>query len=117
MPTITELRTPTLEHGHTSVLDYVVDWTSLLTANDATDADSIATSDWSVDEPGLELGAADGLPAATHFTRVVDGVTRHYAKAWLGGCDLGATYRVTNRITTTQGREAEESFNVLGVDR
>ena len=74
------------------VKDYGRDWTAHLD-----DGDSIATSTWVV---------ADGLGVG------VEELVGAVAKVWLSGGTAGTEYRVTNHVTTTQGREFERSFVV-----
>lgn len=66
-----------------ALLDYQVDWSAWLV-----DGDTIASSTWEV-QSGLTL-ETDASSTTT-------------ATAWLSGGTAGATYRVTNRITTAAG--------------
>lgn len=111
------LRRSKFLHGHTSVLDYDIDWTDFLAATLSSDQDEIVLSDWTADDPGIAIGPAGGLPGPTEFTREVNGITRHYAKVWVGAADAGVEYVVTNRVTTLLGRTDEESIVLLAVDR
>ncbi|MCC6366857.1 MAG: hypothetical protein IT165_25325 [Bryobacterales bacterium] len=79
-----------------AVLDYSVDWTRWL------NGDSIATSDWTV---------------PVGLTEVTDTHTGTKATVWLSGGTVGATYTVTNRITTTGGRTDDRSFDVKIAER
>jgi hypothetical protein len=75
-------------------LDYQIDWSEWL------GADTISASVWTVAPP------AGGLTAATPSQTTVT------TRVWLSGGTVGQTVRVTNRITTAQGRIDERSFNV-----
>ena len=67
-----------------SNLDYVIDWSEWLS-----EGDIIASSEWSAGE-GLEVGAM--MHSDTQ------------AITWLSGGVADTDYRVTNTITTAQGR-------------
>jgi hypothetical protein len=78
-----------------AVLDYSIDWSQWLA--DA-GADAINTSNWTV-------------PAG--ITKDSQTNTSTQSKVWLSGGSAGQTYRVVNRITTTGGRTADRSFDVV----
>lgn len=73
--------------------DYTVDWTRHLG-----DTDTITASTWTV-QAGLTQSAAPA-PSFTAFEATI----------WLEGGTAGTEYRVTNRVTTTQGRIFERSI-------
>lgn len=78
--------------------DDVLDWSILWRAGGwLRDGDNIAASAWTV---------PDGL-TVTEATHDNDTAT-----VWLAGGTPGADYRVTNRITTSEGRTAARSFVV-----
>jgi hypothetical protein len=81
-----------------AVLDYSVDWTEWL------DGDTIATSSWTV------AGDADLTITASSFSGGV-------ATVWLSGGSTGKSYRVTNKITTAQGRTDRRSITITVEDR
>lgn len=78
-------------------LDYAIDWSDWLDTGD-----TIATSTWLV---------PTGLTAGT------DSNTTTSATIWLSGGKGGVSYLVTNRITTTAGRETDRSFTVSVQER
>lgn len=78
-----------------AVLDYACDWSAWLSG------DTIASSTWTVPD-GLTEGTGDY--ESTH--------TATEALVWLSGGTAGRTYAVTNRITTTEGREDERTIYV-----
>jgi hypothetical protein len=84
-----------------AVVDYAVDWQSVYLAGQ-----TISQSDWSVvpDEPG---GITVSL-AATAAGRSV---------ATLVGGRRGRAYRLTNRVTFSDGRSDERSLDVRVEDR
>ena len=75
-----------------AVLDYLLDWEAWL------DGDTIADSQWLTDDPGLVIQA--------------DNFTSTQTMVWLAGGAAGKTYIVTNRITTTMGRNQDQSFRL-----
>lgn len=78
------------------VLDYAVDWSAHLA-----DGDTIVSSSWVV---------ATGLTVGT------DSETTTRTTIWLSGGTAGTEYRVTNTVTTAQGRTFERSFTVTVQD-
>ncbi len=82
----------TYQQDPNALLDYTLDWTAWLDTGETID-----TSEWFVDA-GLTVGAtssADGLNTV-----------------WLSGGTDGVTYRVTNRISSSDNRVDERSFYV-----
>lgn len=77
-----------------SRMDFGVDWEDWLESTDA-----IADSTWLVD--GTDLVVDDGSQFSA--TKAV---------VWLTGGTIGEVYRVTNRITTSEGRLADRSFRI-----
>lgn len=75
-----------------AVLDYRVDWSSWLAASE-----TISTSDFTVDA---------GL------TKDSQSNTTTTATVWLSGGTEGTRYKITNRVTTNQGRTDDRSFLV-----
>ena len=73
--------------------DYSLDWTALVQ-----EGETLSASDWSVAH-GLVLGAV--------------AVTGLVTTQWLSGGGDGMDYRVTNTVTTSQGRVFKRSFRVL----
>ncbi|HZT29481.1 MAG TPA: hypothetical protein VFA33_06340 [Bryobacteraceae bacterium] len=80
-----------------AVLDYAIDWSKWLAG------DQIDESEWAVNPTGLT--ASDEANTPTQAT------------VWLSGGSVGASYTVTNRITTQAGRTDERSFIVQVQDR
>lgn len=72
-----------------AALDYAVDWTDWL------GDDAITASTWDVE---------DGVTVDD------DTNTSQVAVVWLSGGTVDATYRATNHITTTAGREDERTL-------
>jgi hypothetical protein len=81
-----------------SNLDYSYDWTSWLKGESGTDTDVLTASTWFVDGSALTIGV---------FTH-----DNYTTTVWLSAGIEGATYRVTNRITTQKGRVEDRSFLV-----
>ncbi len=77
--------------------DFSVDWSSWLATGE-----TISTSEWTVPS-GLTEGA----------TTESSGV----ATVWLSGGAVGTTYRVSNKISTSESRVDERSFFVRVTDR
>lgn len=84
-------------------LDYACDWTAFL-AESGSPPDAIAESDW------LVFPQDGSPPTPTLSDAQVGGAV---ASVFLAGCTAGRTYRLTNRITTAQGRRADRSFTLL----
>lgn len=84
-------------HDPDAVLDYARDWSGWLASGE-----TIATSLWIVPE-GITEGASDH----TDTTTVV----------WISGGTGGQQYRITNRITTSQGRTDDRSITLYVQDR
>lgn len=75
-----------------ALLDYSVDWSSWLA-----DGETLDTVEWIVE---------DGL------TNAASSATGAVATIWLSGGTVGATYRVTCRVSTSAGRVDDRSFAV-----
>lgn len=75
-----------------SVIDYVWDWSAWL------GADTILTSTWIV---------------PTGLTKTSQSNTTTTATVWLSGGTLGASYQVTNRIVTNQGRTEDRTMEIV----
>jgi hypothetical protein len=76
--------------------DYAIDWTRLLA-----DGETVIDSTWSV---------------PVGMTKDDESVPQAITSVWLSGGTAGAQYRITNHITTVQGREFERSFTITVVD-
>jgi hypothetical protein len=74
-----------------AIKDYGFDWTSWLSSGD-----TILSSVWSA---GTCVASASAVSSNTTMT-------------FIGGGTAGESYRVTNRIITTQGRTEEKSFDM-----
>lgn len=75
-----------------AVLDYNIDWSAWL------NGDTISTSTWTT-HPDLTTSNAS--------------MTTTVATVFLTGGTNGKTYKVRNRITTTNGRTDDETFDVI----
>ena len=74
-----------------AILDYAFNWALWL------GTDVISTSTWILD---------------TGLTKVSDTNTSTLATVWISGGTAGATYNITNRITTAGGRTEDRSFSI-----
>jgi hypothetical protein len=84
-----------------ATLDYHRDWSEWLV-----DGDTITSSEWIVPDD-FEVGTGEKAPSFTSSTATV----------WLSGGEPRRAYRVTNRITTTQGRVDDRSLVILVRER
>lgn len=82
--------------GNTEVLDYTIDWSTLL------GADTIATSAWVV---------------PTGITKDSDSSTTTATTVWLSGGTAGTEYTAENTITTAAGRTHVRTLSIIVVDR
>lgn len=89
-----------------ATLDYSIRWTDWL------DGDAISDSTWSV--TGNESPVSLTVDSASYGsdTTVSPNVANAVAKVWLSAGTVGITYRVTNHITTSAGREDERTIEV-----
>ncbi|WP_432001224.1 hypothetical protein [Streptomyces sioyaensis] len=74
-------------------LDYVYDW-----------------SDWL--SPGETISSVEYTVPAALASGTANTNTATTVTVWLAGGTAGMTYRVSNRITTNQGRVDERTFSV-----
>lgn len=77
-----------------AVLDYGFDWSRWLD-----EGETITASTWAVDDDGLTI---DNDTLFDDTTTVV----------WLSGGTAGAFYRLTNHITTSDGREDDRTHTI-----
>lgn len=77
-------------------LDYEIDWTTWL------DGDTLTASTW-VSDSGLTVASSSYDDSK--------------ATVWLTGGTLGTRYKVTNHITTAQGRIDERTLTITIRDR
>ena len=89
---------PTIDKDPNAVLDYSFDWTAWL----APLADSIESVEFVLQSP---------------LTKTGDSFTPNEAVVWVGGGTVGATFSVTCRITTTQGRTDDRTVFLKIVER
>lgn len=82
----------------TAVLDYAITWASWLQTGE-----TITASTWAV-------------PAGITQTTPAPSFTATTTTIWLTGGTIGATYRLTNHVTTSGGRQDERSFDVTIAD-
>lgn len=78
--------------------------------------------DWSGAYPGPALEAGETISASTFdvaagLTADSDSATTTTATVWLSGGTAGVAYKVTNEITTSEGRTLVFSFKVWVRDR
>jgi hypothetical protein len=78
-----------------AILDYSIDWSDWL------GTDEISTSTWIV---------------PTGITKTAESNTAQIATIWLSGGTAKTTYTLLNRITTTGGRTADQSFKIYCKD-
>lgn len=76
-----------------AVLDYQIDWSKWL----ARFSDTISASEWVV-PAGITMNSETN--------------TNTVATIWLSGGTAGQDYRLTNRITTTQGRTQDKTITI-----
>ena len=76
-------------------LDYTIDWTDFLTANTDTAA-------------SIELITPEGI--TTDGSTLVEGSKHTF---FISGGTAGRVYRITSRITTTDGRINDQSIIIL----
>jgi len=74
-----------------AVLDYAIDW-----GRDYLDGDTLTASDWVVVPSGLEI------ISSTFDTQI--------SQLTLGGGVAGGVYRVSNHVTTSDGRQDNRSL-------
>lgn len=68
--------------------------------------------DWGTNFLGSDTIAASSWFAGSGITIVTDSNDTTTTTVWLSGGTLGATYLITNRITTAGGRIDDRSFHV-----
>lgn len=83
-----------------ATLDWIFDWNDWLT-----EAETISSSSFILD-PGISIDPVKGNSNTTKTTVV-----------WLTGGTEGQVYRVTNRITTSEGRTDDRSFTLRCTNR
>lgn len=76
-----------------AVKDYAIDWSAILATGE-----TILTSTWTVNSVDLEK---ESSPASL--------ISGAICTVWLSGGVAGATYRITNHITTSRGMEDERT--------
>lgn len=81
-----------IEKDPDSILDYPMDWADWLQ-----DGETITNSEWLV---------TDGITVDNSYN------TAEATVVWLSTCIAGQTYMITNRITTSAGRQEDRSFRV-----
>ena len=74
------------------IKDYSIDWSAVLSS------ETIVSSTW--DAGGLDLMVNNPIPT----------IANNLTTVWLSAGTCGNSYLVTNTITTTGGREFQESF-------
>ena len=82
------------------VLDYVVDWTAVLSATEA-----IITSEWEI----TPVSATDPL---TKDSDEIVSPDAQKTRIWLSGGNPGVTYLVVNTVTTDETRTFERTVKL-----
>lgn len=85
-------------HDPAARLDYSFTWGEWLD-----DGETVYNSSWAVTPAGPTL--SDSTFDATSTT------------VWVAGASRGVTYRLTNHVTTTEGRQDDRSHRLKCVDR
>lgn len=80
-------------------LDYGCDWSA---GGWLAEGEQITTSEWIV-PAGLTVESESNTPTV--------------ATVWLSGGEVYVTYKVTNRITTNQGRTDDRTLNIFVTQR
>ncbi len=89
------------------VLDYEIDWAAAAPQGPwLATGETITTSTWTITPTG-QLAEAPAGHSKTNTTTTI----------WLLGGVAGQSYRVTNHIVTSQGREKDKSFDVVARDQ
>jgi hypothetical protein len=83
-----------------ATLDWIFDWNDWLS-----EAETISDSEFILD-PGISIDPVKGFTNTMKTTTV-----------WLTGGTEGQVYRVTNRITTSEGRIDDRSFTLRCTNR
>lgn len=86
-------------HDPQSVLDYTIDWSDWLAASE-----TISASTWTV-----PVGITQTTPAPSFTTTT--------ATIWITGGTLNLSYSVVNHITTSQGRQQDQTITLAVRDR
>lgn len=94
---------PYLLQDPDETLDYSCDWSDFLD-DGGSPSDTISTSQWSI-EPQTGSPQAPELSSST----TVGNVTTIF----VSGCVRGETYKLTNRVVTSQGRTADRGMTIL----
>lgn len=82
-----------------AVLDYEVDWSQWLQTGE-----TITVSLWTVTPSGTLTASSESSTPTS-------------ATVWLSGGSVGVNYRVTNQITTSDGRTDDRSLPILVTPR
>ena len=92
--------------GSREVLDYQIDWSTVLAA----ESDTGASSAWYSEAGTPTIG--DGANGAS-----APSLSLGIATAWLVGGNPGEIYHLTNVLTTDGGRKFEASIQVKVIDK
>lgn len=94
------------QHGSREILDYAINWSTVLTA----ESDSAASSEWFVESGSPTLGdGSNGAPAPSLVSST--------AVVWVVEGTLGNVYHLTNVLTGSSGRKYEASIKITVVDK
>ena len=94
------------EQGSREILDYAIDWASVLTA----ESDTASTSQWYAESGNPTLGNGTNGAAAPSLAA-------NKAKVWVVGGTAGQTYALSNTLTTSAGRRFEASIKIKIIDK
>jgi hypothetical protein len=99
-----------IDKGPQATLDYGTKWLSAWLRN----GDTIVASSWHI-PAGLML--EDESLAFESAEEAEDGRDGYVCTAWVSGGADGQIYRLTNYITTSQGRQDERSLTIRVLQR
>ena len=94
------------QQGSREILDYAIDWATVLTA----ESDTASSSVWHVESGSATLGNnSNGAPSPS--------LSQGKATVWVVGGTIGDKYSLSNVLTTTGGRKFEASILITSIDR
>lgn len=96
----------TYRQGSREVLDYTIDWSSVMTAESA----SVADSEWFAEQGSPVFGDGNnGGPAPSY--------TGTSATVWVVEGTIGDVLHITNVVTDSDGRKHEASISIEIIDK
>jgi hypothetical protein len=102
---------PTYEKDPNEKLDYDVDFYPAQGTKYLGAAETIIAAAWAIDDVGDNQLAISVSPAPSV------NIEGRVAKVWLEAGTVGQRYRVRVRVTTSDGRIADRSFYIVGVQK